>query len=167
MWECPDLFELTNVGTAAARRRACRARKALSQNTYSCGSAFGRFPQHVRSARSSRLDCGFDFYARRRAFSDGARRHPSLGWMGMPDAPLRQSRDRRVRLAAPPDRAARADRSAAAGSAPLHPGEGAGAAAQRKLSVSPENAAYFRHGTAIFAPEGLCARRGRVVRMER
>ncbi len=112
--ECPDLFDLDgqwflSLLAAGVPHEKKRFRTPIPAD-------FSRFRaisgSTARSARSSSLTAAFDFYAPQ-SFLDGARRI-QFGWMGMPDAPLRQSRDRRVRLAALPDRAVRADESAAA-----------------------------------------------------
>lgn len=86
MWECPDLFRLSNVIIFSVSPQGVETQLKKYQNIYQSGYYLlkGDFTAQYELNNFVEWDNGFDFYAPQ-TFEDQIGRRILVGWMGMPD----------------------------------------------------------------------------------
>ncbi|GAB3059302.1 sucrose-6-phosphate hydrolase [Salinicoccus sesuvii] len=87
MWECPDLFPLSDKDVLIVCPQGLEAAGDDYHNLFQAGYFIGEFDSSNHTFQHgsfAELDKGFDFYAPQ-TFTDGSGRRILLGWMGMTD----------------------------------------------------------------------------------
>lgn len=93
MWECPDLFTLSDTKILSVSPQGLIREDNRFQNIYASGYFLMEKDTHAEDFQNVDLqtgnfqewDMGFDFYAPQ-TFLDEKNRRILIGWMGMPDA---------------------------------------------------------------------------------
>jgi beta-fructofuranosidase len=93
MWECPDMFELTDKVSKNTKAILCISPQGIEKNGYKYNNIYqsGYFLGNMSLNDGKydfeefiELDRGFDFYAPQ-TFIDEKNRNILIGWMGLPD----------------------------------------------------------------------------------